>query len=473
MKLLFIQKDPFVNLGLMYISAYLKINNHETDLIIDSVCKNIINKIKRINPDIIAFSCTTGIHTWAIDLSKKIKQVTNIPIIMGGSHPTFFPEVINNPYIDMICIGEGELAINEFMDNMKSKSTQIKNFHIKKNNKIYKNDLTNLIGDLDKLPFPDRKLYHRYKFIMNQDNLRIITGRGCPYSCTFCFNQSLRKLYAGKGQYVRRRSIGNVIEELKEGKTGGIKRIDFQDDTFIIDFDTWLKPFLIEYKKEINLPFSCTARANLVNETVVLALKNAGCHSVKMGVESADEILNNEVLKKNLTRTQIADAVSIFKKHKIQIETFNLIGIPGEKIEQAILTMKFNARMGVDYARCALLQPYPKTEIEAYAKKQGYLDINFNLDAFENSYFMDTPIKLENKNQFINLQRLFSLGVRFKFFIPVIKQLIKLPPNFIFDTMFKIDYALSIMRIDKISIKDLITFGIRSKGFFSKGAAKK
>lgn len=467
MKILFIQKDPFVNLGLMYLSSYIKKDGHQTDLIIDSLCKDTIKVVKQINPDIIAFSCTTGIHTWAISLARKLKQSFTIPIIFGGAHPTFFPEVINESAVDIICLGEGEIAFSKLLKNIGGDLSRVGNIRFKKNGVVFKNNLDNFIENLDNFPFPDRNLYRRYSFIMNQDNLRVITGRGCPYNCTFCFNHALRKLYASKGKYVRRRSVKNVIDELHELK-GSFKRVDFQDDTFIVNFDGWLKPFLVEYAREIAIPFTCCVRANLVTEEVVLALKNAGCHSVKMGIETADESLNNLVLKRNLQRSQIETAILLFKKHGIKMETFNLIGIPGETITQAIGTMQFNADLGVEFARSALLQPYPRTEIEEYAKSKGFLKKDFNLDDFENSYFIDTPIILQNKNQFINLQRFFGLGVRFNFLIPLIKQLIKLPPNFLFDLIFKLDYAWSVKSIDKVSLKDFIGFGVRSGGFLSK-----
>ena len=423
--------------------------------------------VEKVSPGIITISSTTGIHTWALDLAKKIKSQFNIPIMLGGHHPTFFPEVINDPNIDMICVGEGELAITELLDRFNSDITKVPGIYVKKNGVVYKNDVAHNIDNLDDLPFPDRNLYCRYPFITNQENLRIITMRGCPYRCSFCFHPAMRRIYDGKGKYVRRRSVANVIEELKLLK-GKYKRVDFQDDTFIVNFNSFVKPFLEAYSKEIALPFTCCVRADIMTEEVVVALKNAHCHSVKMGIETADDNLNNTVLKRDLNLKQVEDAINLCKKHGVKVETFNLIGIPGETIEQALKTMQFNSDMGVDFARCALVQPYPKTDLEEYCKEHDFLEINFDINSFENSYFVDSPMKLNNKNQFINLERLFGVGVRFKFLIPIIKLLIKLPPNALFDWIFRVDYALSIKSIDKVSTKDFINFSARAIGFFSK-----
>lgn len=452
---------------MMYLSAYIKKLGHDCDLIISSLSGNIIEDIKQYSPDMITISCTTGIHTWALDLATTIKQNLNATIILGGPHPTYFPNIIEHPAVDMICIGEGEIAFGELLSNFGS--TNINSFIIKKEGKIYKNPLGDLWQDLDTFGFPDRELYRRYPFIMNQDNLRVITCRGCLYNCSFCYNPPIKRLYAGKGKYVRRRSIPHVIEEMEQCKKKyNCKRIDFQDDVFILDFETWVKPFLQVYKEKIGLPFTCNVYASLVNDEVASLMKDAGCHSVKMGIETADEELNKKVLNKWLSNSIIEKAIRAIKNNGIKLETFNLIGIPGEKIEQAIKTMEFNARLGVDFARCALVQPYPNTDLEKYVKEQGFVDESYDVDQYENSYFIGTPIKLENKEQFINLQRLFSVGVRFPRLIPVIKKLIKLKPNRIFDSIFKIDYAISIKMMDKVSLKDFFNFGIRSKGFFSK-----
>jgi anaerobic magnesium-protoporphyrin IX monomethyl ester cyclase len=320
---------------------------------------------------------------------------------------------------------------------------------------LYKNPVRQLHQELDAYPFPDRELYKRYPFIVNQNNLRIITMRGCPYPCSFCFHHSMRKIFEGKGKYVRRRSIPNVIAELKECVSKySYKRVDFQDDTFTLDVNTWLKEFLVEYKKEIGLPFTCTVRANGLDDELIRLLAQAGCHAVKMGMETDDEHLNNAVLKRGMTKKLIYHAMDLFKKNGVKVETFNLIGIPGEKIQQAIDTMSLNAELKVDFARVALVQPYPKTDLEAYAKENGYLDKNYDVDDYENSYFIATPIKLEDKDQFINLQRLFGYGVKFPKMIPLIKKLIKLPPNKVYDLAFKLDYAYSVRMLDKVSIKD-------------------
>src|SRR3989338_7201991 len=280
MKVLFLQKDPFVNLGVMSLSAYLKKHGHQCDMLIENGEKDFFGEVRKSAPDLIAFSCTTGINTWAIKTAAKIKKFMDVPVIMGGHHPTFYPEVINSSPIDIICKGDGEEAILELVEKLEKKKsiTKIKNLYVKRKEKgkeiVYANPLGNLVENLNSLPVLDRSLYRRYSFIMKQRNYRTITGRGCPYNCTFCFNKSIKEMYAGKGRYVRRRSISNVIEELVWAKNNfKITSIDFQDDTFVYDFKNWLEPFLIESPEQIPLPFPCCVRAPLLADELALALQ--------------------------------------------------------------------------------------------------------------------------------------------------------------------------------------------------------
>lgn len=475
MKLLFLDKVPFVNLGIMSISANLKHNGHECDLLIENAEDDLFKKIQEIKPDVIAFACTTGMHTWALETATKIKSMpalATIPILLGGSYPTFYPKALEHPSVDMICIGDGEEVIVELLDKMgrNENITSVESIHLKKDGKIYKNEVRELIQDLDILPYPDRHLYKRYPFVMKQDNYRVIVGRGCPYSCKYCYNKPMRDLFKGKGQYVRRRSNSHVIGELLQAKKElNIKRVDFLDDTFIYGYENFVKSFLREYGEKIHLPFSCCVTANLVTDEVAYELKKAGCHNVKMGIETANEFLNAEVLGRNqLTKQEIITAAKHFEKHKISLQTFTVLGIPGETIEDSLASLRFNIEIKTDFARVALLQPYPKTEIEQYAKDNGYLAKEFDLNSFENSYFINSPVLLKDKDQMINLKNLFNICVRFPFTYPLVRRLIRLPTNIVFETLFKLDYAYSIFKIDKVNIIDVITFGSKSKGFFTK-----
>src|SRR5262245_48641132 len=85
---------------------------------------------------------------------------------------------------------------------------------VKQDGEIYRNELGPLENELDNLPFPEKQLWWEYGCF--KDNLEVFTGRGCPFKCTFCNIHYQRELFGGKGDFLRKRSVGNVIAELKE-----------------------------------------------------------------------------------------------------------------------------------------------------------------------------------------------------------------------------------------------------------------
>lgn len=266
-RIAFIQNLVYEYLGTMYLSSLLKKNRHCVEVFIQnsSDIKNLINGIDEYRPDIIGFYCTTGIYPWVLYTASFLKnKFPKIKIILGGPHPTFFPEIIKESSVDIICRGEAELALLELLERIDKDRdyTDIENLWIKKDGKIFANDVRPLLENLDSLPFPDRDLYiKRYPFL-NKSQKVFMAGRGCPFSCSFCFNARFRDLYKGKGCYVRLRSVENLISEIEYVKDNyKLNTVYIQDDTFILN-KKWTLEFLKEYKKKIDLPFICLIRAD-------------------------------------------------------------------------------------------------------------------------------------------------------------------------------------------------------------------
>jgi len=221
------------SLGIQYLSSILRNNGHSTKLFFDphlfndTVAENLylsrvfdyseilVEEIREYKPDLIGFSVLSTYYEWAKKLSRKIKEKIDVPIVFGGIHPTSLPgDVMKNEFIDFVIVGEGEyplleLVNSEFRENLYS---SIKSLCYKKNGEIICNEIREPIQDLDQVPFPDKDLfYDRLPHI--KESYTILSGRGCPHSCAYCCNNFLNKFYNGK--YLRRRSVGNTIAELK------------------------------------------------------------------------------------------------------------------------------------------------------------------------------------------------------------------------------------------------------------------
>lgn len=467
-RMAFVQNIAFEYLGVMYISALLKRHGHVVDMFIaNGNEEKTIDEIAAFKPDIVGFPCTTGLHRWALAFAAKVKGEIPCKVLFGGAHATYFPEVINEPPVDIICRSEGEYAVLELLEkiNHGADLTDTLNCWFKVDGEIIRNEQRPLVADLDQLPFPDRELYiTKYPFLKRSQKA-FLGGRGCPFDCTFCFNHALIKLYKGKGRVVRCRSVDNLLAEVKEVISRyKLKTVYMQDDTFILN-KKWVAEFVEKYKQEIGLPFVCLIRADLADEDIIRKLREAGCKNVFFGIEAGSEDLRNSLLKKKVTDEEIKNVARLLKKYGIKFRTYNMLGLPGETLADAFKTVSLNAEIGTDYPWCALFHPFPGTELAEYAKEKGLLEES--VDTACPSFFKESIIKSEHKRELINLQKLFFYGVKFPWAMPLIKRLIRLRPNIIFDLAFLASYGWCYLFSENLSLKEMLSVGIRNvRGFF-------
>jgi len=469
-KVLFLQNVLVEHTGTMYLSTALKRAGHDCDLLVQSYENDIIKSAVSSDADIIAFSCTTscahgwGMHNWALRVAEELKKRTSKITLFGGPHATFFPEIINKPQVDIVCLGEGEEAIVELADKLQHGEdiTKIKNLWVKKEGRVYKNPIRPLVENLDCLGYPDREVYYKkYGYLKNSLTKRFMASRGCPYNCAYCFNTPFRKLYKDKGKFLRRRTVEHIINEIKQVKTEyPLKNVLFIDDVFVLD-PHWVKRFTEAYKSEINLPFTCLIEISLANEDIIRDLHNGGCKQVIFGIESGNDFLRNKILKKSISKKQIIKTARLLKKYKIRFKTYSIFGLPEETLENAWETVHINQKIKADYLLCSLLQPIPKTEIYNYLSKNGFISGNISSENQDISCFPDS--KVTDKREIINLQRLFFYAVKFPSLEPLIRKLIRLKPNKIFDIVSWIAYAYVDIRVKDLKIFDLLIFGLRNK----------
>jgi radical SAM superfamily enzyme YgiQ (UPF0313 family) len=464
LKVAFLQHTWDDNLGILQLCANLKANDHSCEIFLEE--RGWLTRVIDFAPDITAYSCTTGQHRHALqtiaDLDKKAGR--HIPTIMGGPHPTFFPEVIRQHVeLDAICIGEGDEAIVELADQWPNwqKISNVRNLTVRLNGKIVENPLRPLVSNLDSLPFPDRSYYRQYPFFESNKTKYVLTGRGCPYDCSYCFNHCLKKMYQGLGSYVRKRSVENTIEELSTMRDRyGLERIGFSCDVFIVDRH-WFTDFAREYKNKIGLPYICNVRANLIDDETARLLADSGCECASFGIESGDENLRNSLLNKKLTEQQIMNCANSLRRHNIKILSHNMVGLPGETVEQAFETVHINQKVDPDYPWCSILQFYPGTEISVKAEERQLIVADYSRTNY--SFYEDSSLRQENTDELFNLQKLFFYAVKVPLLEPVIRKLIKLPPNRLFRWLFMISYGYILRGRSTVEIPRLVRLFLKTR----------
>lgn len=435
MKIVFIQQNGLQeSLGIACLSAFIKQHGHECSLYLEQNEKDLIGLLEKEGPDLIGFSCLTGIHKEVIRSARFIKERLRAKIIIGGPHPTFFPEMIELDGVDIICRSEGEFPLLELLNNMSAGSdiSGIKNLWVKENGRIYKNELRPLVANLDEFPLPDRELYYKYDFLKNMGLKRFMSGYGCPFPCTFCHEPLLRKEYMSQGgNFIRKKSVDRVIREIEAIKEKyPLKHVHFSDDLFYLNLK-WLQEFSEKYKEKIALPFTCSLRFDSINERTIVLLKGACCFGAQVGLETGNENLRNILIKKRCSNEQVIKGAKLLHEYGIKLLTTNMIGLPGETLEQAFETVELNARIKADFARALSFMAFPKVELIEYAKAQGYLEKDYGID---NYLAEPQAIALPTKyaNEFKNICSLFFLMVKTPFLMPFYRKLVKFPDNLLF-----------------------------------------
>ncbi|MBC7258322.1 MAG: radical SAM protein [Chloroflexi bacterium] len=366
--------------GLAYLSAMVKQDGHETELYYadrEPTRDELLERMARANPAIVAFSSTTHQHPFVEKWAAWLKEARpQLVLVSGGTHPTLAPEeVIASPNWDAVCVGEGEYAFRELAQRVAEGQPfhDIRNLWVRRGEEIIRNPLRPLIANLDELPFADRELFAFDEILAANDGwVDMMSGRGCPYQCSYCCNPGLQSRYKGLGKYVRFRSVPHVLAEIRALRARyNVKTINFQDDTFTLD-EKWTLEFCDAYGREFKLPFWINTRVERLSEEIVAALARAGCRGVRIGIESGNELLRRDILKRRMSNEDIIAAFRRLRKHGLKAYTCNMLGVPGETKEMIEETIELNRRLEPDDLQFSVFYPYPMTELHDVAVAKGY-----------------------------------------------------------------------------------------------------
>ena len=414
-------------LGLMQISALLKQHGHVCGALDLAEETDLVAAVRERDPQLLAFSAISGLHRRLVCASQKIMKKLDVLSIFGGPHPTYFPEMIEEEGVDVICRGEGEYPMLELVETMEAGRdfATIPNLWVKRDGQIHRNQLRPFVHDLDDLPWPDRELFNAFSQLHAGDARSFMGGRGCPYDCTFCFNHVARKL--AQGRYVRWRSVENLVGELKAVKERyGMRFVSFHDDIFVLRID-WLEELSARYRREIGLPFLCNVRADLVTDHVSQVLASAGCAYAVMGLEAGNDHIRTAVLNKNISQAQFTNACRSLRAHGIKVVTQNMFGLPFETIDSALDTVGLNVICQPYWANVHFYVPYPRTQLSELAVEEGFfqaMDMESIPEGFTTE-LSSVNLILPEGRQIEQLARLTNLCIRVPLFYPLVRFLFK------------------------------------------------
>lgn len=350
-----------LNIALAYIAAALKKAGVQVKVLdlanhrkwnAEQITRNVIEDFK---PDLIGIGLFYIGYYHVKEMVTRIKRYSDCPIVIGGPQMMLEKEQIMHdiPGLDYAILGDGEEAIVELCKAVDGQMSfkDIDGLIRREKGRVIRNKDRCLSKDIDNLPFPDYGAFGIEKIKIYS----IITSRGCPYSCTYCFRSS---------PTWRARSPENIIEELKFAvKEYGIEEFVIIDDSFNAVPNRVEKLCRLLESNNIKLPWTCSGvRADKMSDSLARQMKRAGCYVISIGVETLEPDLYGS-LNRLVPMEDVIKCIKILKRHNFYSVAYFLLGIPGETREKTWSTYKKAKALGVIYPRFSLLLPFPGTRM--------------------------------------------------------------------------------------------------------------
>jgi len=341
--------------------------------------EDTIKFVKKFKPDLVVMDTSTPSIKNDILIVDEIKKILpHSHLCLGGTHAGKVPDETfqMSKNIDSIIRKEYDFAVLDLakaIEDNKNLET-VDGISFRKNGKIIHNKPRANIENLDDLPFVSevylrhfgKKGIKKYFYAsVRWPQVTILTARGCPYNCSFCNIPS-------KNSY-RVRSPENVVEEFEfiQNKLPFVKEVMIEDDTFPVDKNRILKICELLKKEKIDLPWSCNARVNTDEETLI-AMKNSGCRLVCVGFESESQHVLNAIHKGTTKKMQF-DFMKKVRKIGLLVNGCFIFGLPNDTIKTIRNTIEMAKKLNPDTAQFYPLMVYPGTEAFEWAKENGYL----------------------------------------------------------------------------------------------------
>ena len=399
------------NHGLAAISAVLKENGHETQLVNLNeklppvpTTEDLMDMIREWQPGMVAFSTITQQYPKARELAQSLRDAESAgsldvpPLVVGGIHPTLVPEeVMADGVWDHVGRGECEYALLELVQRIEGGESpdDVQNF-VSWNDGVRpdgppesKDWRVNPVGEfpeLKELPEPDYSLFETDRITASKGGwFSLMSSRGCPYRCSYCLNHKIIDLYRedlGRGvaklNAFRFRPADLMMDEirtvLKNHK--GIETFIFDDDLFTQNVEHALEMCKAYEESEVNIPFVVNAHVKRLDPRVAQALASAGAKILKMGIECGSQRVRSKVLKRHMTKSDIIETVESSEEYGLHTSAFVMIGLPTETRDERMETVDILAESRVGRFRCSYFFPFPGTDSWQMSVDAGHVDLD-------------------------------------------------------------------------------------------------
>jgi radical SAM superfamily enzyme YgiQ (UPF0313 family) len=357
--------------------------------------KEFFHRLQAEAADIIGFSVVTNQWPYAAKLAAWARQATRAILVCGGIHTMAAGEqVLQSGLFDYIMRGEAEEALAEFVEKFQRQEdvSAVRNLGFLQDGKMRLNPLRPL-PDLQNLPFKDYEIFDFQKIIKAKNGwVGLMASRGCPFSCTYCFNHQLVSQYRNdlhcsfKGlNYIRHFPIEQMMMEIEylQNQYQNISMFILDDDLFTF-YRPYVEEFCENYKRISALPFVVNAHVGFFDESRARCLAGAGCKIVKFGVESGSERIRSQILQRRMKNEKIVKAIDTAHRHGLHTSVFLMIGLPAETHDDVMATIRLMAEAKPGRYRWSFFFPFPGTKAYEISREGGFIDFDkmANLENF-------------------------------------------------------------------------------------------
>ncbi|MBF0594183.1 MAG: B12-binding domain-containing radical SAM protein [Candidatus Omnitrophica bacterium] len=381
------RKPTFPSFGIDFIVQALQQGGFQPELLdIDAYRysrEHVCDVIRRSPADVIAIGGLVMVYPYVAWLVPEIRRIKpSCAIILGGPLASSLKGVcFERLDIDFIVIGEGEVTIVELLKEISGKRdfAQVLGIGYRHQGKAVFTAHRPFLASLDQVPRFDDTRFPMDQMLQSTNGVfQIHVQRGCPSSCTFCFNA-----FRVVGKNVRYRPAVKVVEDMVyfQKKYGAKIKLFALTGECITMSKEWVREFsgaLIS--SGLKIKYRVTSRVDTIDEDRLKWLKDSGCYAISFGIESGSEKLL-KIMKKNATPEKSLRAVHLTKKYFDHIQPSMILGYVGEDQITLRDTVEFSKRLGVKPLLCHATA-FPGTELYEMAKQLGRIKD-------EGAYLMD------------------------------------------------------------------------------------
>ncbi len=426
-------------LGLGYLASAVK---DIADIsIIDAIrdklgIKELIEKLKKKNYDVIGFQCFTVDFDNVKVIIKKLKRINPQAIyVLGGPQPTLDPvNTLTEIEADYLFLGDSEASFSKFARFLKNKKLtkenlkKIPGFAYRTKNGVRINPIVfpeNLddydpsyhLYDMKKYPSAPHGVFHK-----QSPTAPIIITRGCPFNCTYCGGPKV------SGRKIRSHSVDYVIKQIELlVKKYGIREIDIEDDNF-----TMKRDFVEEFCKKLiaknfGITWTCPngVRLDTLDEKLLRLMKKSGCYSLFVGIESGSDRIRKH-MRKNLDTRTIEEKIKLIRKCRIEVIGFFIIGYPEETVEDINKSIDLACRLDLKRAAFNTFKPFPGTDIYNQIVERGELPkLDYSKFSFDDVTYAPRSMSLKTMKK-LNRKAYFKFYLRPKIMFKMLTEIKRL-----------------------------------------------